>query len=413
MPIRATTAGVVLALAAVAGCSSPAPSTGRTATAVPVALAAPAPSPVLAYAEKRLLATDTKLNPPAYPIRTKPDGSWLTVGADDWTAGFYAATLWRTYERTRDPAWQKRAQTWQAGLASRAKQDSTDLGFKIFDTYGVGYQLTGDPSYKKVVLEAAGTVARRYDPDVGMFRVWDAATDKTQFRVNIDAMMNLELMFWAGQNGGNPQYAAMATRHAERTLKELVRSDGSTYMFAGYDQNTGKRLSYFTKQGYATDSTWSRGQAWAVYGFTTAYRYTKDKKFLDAARSTAGNFMGRLPADKVPYWDFDVPNKATAPRDTSAAAIVASALLELSGFESDAAAKKTDIDNAGVLLTALSSPAYAPRANTKFAAVLQHGTQHQPKGWADTGLMFGDYYFIEALGRYEKQVGSTAKFMSG
>ena len=413
MPIRATTAGVVLALAAVAGCSSPAPSSSSTTTAVPVALAAAAPSPVLTYAEQRLLATDTKLNPPAYPIRTKPDGSWLTVGADDWTAGFYAAALWRTYERTRDPAWQKRAQTWQAGLASRTKQDSTDLGFKIFDTYGVGYQLTGDPSYKKVVLEAAGTVARRYDPDVGMFRVWDAATDKTQYRVNIDAMMNLELMFWAGQNGGDPRYAAMATSHANRTLKELVRSDGSTYMFAGYDQNTGKRLSYFTKQGYATESTWARGQAWAVYGFTTAYRYTKDKKFLDAARSTAGNFMGRLPADKVPYWDFDVPNKATAPRDTSAAAIVASALLELSGFESDAAAKKSDIDNAGVLLTALSTSTYAPRANTKFAAVLQHGTQHQPKGWADTGLMFGDYYFVEALGRYEKQVGSTAKFMSG
>jgi unsaturated chondroitin disaccharide hydrolase len=205
----------------------------------------------------------------------------------------------------------------------------------------------------------------------------------------------------------------MATRHAERALTDLVRPDGSTYMFAGYDQKTGKLLSHFTKQGYATDSTWSRGQAWAVYGFTTAYRYTKDKKFLDAARRTAGTFMGRLPADKVPYWDFDVPNKATAPRDTSAAAIVASALLELSGFESDAAAKKNDIDNASVLLTALSSQAYAPRTNTKFAAMLQHGTQHQPKGWTDTGLMFGDYYFVEALGRYEKQVGSTAAFMSG
>ena len=411
MPIRATTAGVVLALAAVAASSSAVPAT--TTTPVPVAVAAPAPSPVLAYAEKRLLATDTKLNPPAYPIRTKPDGSWLTVGADDWTAGFYSAALWRTYERTRDPAWLKRAQTWQAGLSSRSKQDSTDLGFKIFDTYGVGYQLTGDAAYKKVVLAAADTVAKRYDPDVGMFRVWDAATDKTQYRVNIDAMMNLELMWWAGQNGGNPQHAAKATRHAERTLADLVRADGSTYMFAGYDQNTGKRLSYFTKQGYATDSTWSRGQAWAVYGFTTAYRYTKDPKFLDAARRTADNFLRRLPPDKIPYWDFDVPNKATAPRDTSAAAIVASALLELRGFETDAAAKQRHADNARALLTALSSPAYAPRASTTFAAVLQHGTQHHPKGWTDTGLMFGDYYFVEALGRYEKQVGSTAPFMSG
>jgi unsaturated chondroitin disaccharide hydrolase len=415
LPIKLMGVGIGLALAAVVSCSTaaPPPAEVMTLAPVPAAAAAPGPSAVLQYTERRLLATDAKLNPPAYPIRTKPDGSWLTVGADDWTAGFYAATLWRTYERTRDPAWRQRAQTWQAGLASEVKHDNTDLGFKLFDTYGVGYQLTGDPAYKKVVLNAAATVARRYDPDVGMFRVWDAATDTTQYRVNIDAMMNLELMWWAGQNGGDPRYAAMATHHAERALTDLVRPDGSTWMFAGYDQKTGKLLNHFTKQGYATESTWSRGQAWAVYGFTTAYRYTKDPRFLDAARRTADTFMRRLPPDRVPYWDFDVPNKVTAPRDTSAAAVVASALLELSGFESDAAGKQRDVDNARVLLTALSSPAYAPRTDTKFAAVLQHGSQHVPKGWADTGIMFGDYYFTEALGRYEKQVGSTAAFMSG
>jgi unsaturated chondroitin disaccharide hydrolase len=411
MPIRATTVG--LALAAVVTCSSPAPPPVQTMTLVPIpaAVASPAPSPVLDYTERRLLATDTAFDPPGYPIRTKPDGSWLVVGANDWTAGFYAAALWRTYERTRDSAWRQRAQTWQAGLASETTHDNTDLGFKIFDTYGVGYQLTGDASYKKVVLDAAGTVARRYDPDVGMFRVWDARDDRTQYRVNIDAMMNMELMFWAGQNGGDPRYAEMAEHHAQRALRDLVRPDGSTYMFAGYDQNTGALLNHFTKQGYATDSTWSRGQAWAVYGFTTAYRYTKDPRFLDAARHTAEWFVQHLPPDHVPYWDFDVPDKAKAPRDTSAAAVVASALLELSGDESDPAAKQRDVDTARDILTSLSSPTYAPR-EPGFAAMLQHGTQHQPKGWADTGIMFGDYYFVEALGHYEEQVGSTAAFMS-
>jgi len=410
MPIRATTVGVGLVLGAVVNCSSPAAPQVEPRL-VPAAAASPVPSPVLRYGEQRLLATDTALDPWAYPIRTKPDGSWLVVGANDWTAGFYAAALWRTYERTRDPAWRQRAQTWQAGLASETTHDSTDLGFKIFDTYGVGYQLTGDASYKKVVLDAAGTVARRYDPEVGMFRVWDARDDRTQYRVNIDAMMNMELMFWAGQNGGDPRYAEMAEHHAQRTLRDLVRPDGSTYMFAGYDQNTGARLNHFTKQGYATDSTWSRGQAWAVYGFTTAYRYTRDPRFLDAARRTADWFVRHLPPDHVPYWDFDVPDKATAPRDTSAAAIVASALLELSSDELDTAAKQRDVDAARDILTSLSSPTYAPR-EPGFAAMLQHGTQHQPKGWADTGIMFGDYYFVEALGRYEKQVGSTAAFMS-
>jgi unsaturated chondroitin disaccharide hydrolase len=182
-------------------------------------------------------------------------------------------------------------------------------------------------------------------------------------------------------------------------------------MFAGYDQNSGALLNHFTKQGYATESTWSRGQAWAVYGFETAYRYTKDPRFLDAARRTAAWFVQHLPADHVPYWDFDVPNKATAPRDTSAAACAASALLALSGDETDPAAKQHDVDAARDILTALSSPAYAPR-DARFAAMLQHGTQHFPKGWADTGIMFGDYYYVEALGRYEKTVGSTAAFMA-
>jgi unsaturated chondroitin disaccharide hydrolase len=413
MPIRATTVGVGLALAVVVSCSNAAPPPAETMKLVPIpaAVASPAPSRVLDYTERRLLATDTALDPPAYPMRTKPDGSWLIVGANDWTAGFYAAALWRTYERTHDPAWRQRAQTWQAGLASETTHDSTDLGFKLFDTFGVAYQLTGDASYKKVVLDAAGTVARRYDPEVGMFRGWDARDDRTRYRVNIDAMMNMELMFWAGQNGGDPRYAEMAEHHAQRALRDLVRPDGSTYMFAGYDQNTGALLNHFTKQGYATDSTWSRGQACAMYGFTTAYRYTKDPRFLDAARRTADYFVRRLPPDRVPYWDFDVPDKATAPRDTSAAAVAASAPLELSNDEPDPVAKQRDVDTARGILTLLSSPTYAPR-EPGFAAMLQHGTQHQPKGWADTGIMFGDYYFVEALGRYEKQVGSTAAFMS-
>jgi unsaturated chondroitin disaccharide hydrolase len=418
MPIRAVAGGIGLVLAALVSCGNPAstqPSPSVAPTQPPAVSPTPAPPPATSrvdkYTEQRLLATDAALNPPAYPMRTKPGGSWLTVGADDWTAGFYAATLWRTYERTHDPAWRQRAETWQAGLARQTSQDSTDLGFKLFDTYGVGYQLTGDESYKRVVLAAADTVAHRYNPKVGMFRVWDKANDQTRFRVNIDALMNQELMFWAGQNGGNPQYADMAKHHALRALQDLVRPDGGTWMVASYDQKTGALLGHSTKQGYATESTWSRGQAWAVYGFTTAYRYTKDPRFLDGARRTADYFVRRLPPDRVPYWDFDVPNKAAAPRDTSAAAVVASALVELSGYETDPAAKQHDTDTARDILTSLSSPTYAPR-NQTFAAMLQHGTQHYPAGWADTGIMFGDYYFVEALGRYEKAGNSTAAFMS-
>src|SRR5689334_5000962 len=186
-PMRTTTIGigVGLVLATIVSCSSPAlspaPSVAPTVAMAPTAVrvTAPGTSRVLAYAQQRLLATDAALDPPGYPVRTNPDGSWLTAAAKDWRSGFYPAALWRSYERTRRPGWRPRAEAWQAGLASETTPHDTDLGFKLFDTYGVGYQLTGDPSYKQVVLQAADTLARRYNPKVGMFRVWDPADDRT------------------------------------------------------------------------------------------------------------------------------------------------------------------------------------------------------------------------------------------
>ena len=333
---------------------------------------------MLEYTEQRLMATDAALDPPAYPVRTNPDGSWLTAGADDWTAGFYAAALWRTYERTRIRL-AAAGRDWQAGLAPETKHDDTDLGFKLFDTYGLGYQLTGDASYKQVVLRAADTLARRYNPEVGMFRVWDHRDDRTQYRVNIDATMNLELMFWAGQNGGNPQYAEMAKHHALRAMQDLVRPDGGTWMFAGYDQDTGALLS--TSPSRATRPS-RRGRAGRPGPSTASPRPTATPRTPGSSTPPAApptTSCATCPPDKVPYWDFDVPDKTSAPRDTSAAAVAASALLELSGYEADPAAKQRDTDTARDILTSLSSPTYAPRDPT-FMAMLQHGTQNLPKG---------------------------------
>jgi len=348
----------------------------------------------------------------SYPSTTKPDGSWNTTGASDWTSGFFPGSLWLMYERTGDTAWKTAATQRQAGIEGQKTSTSNhDVGFKIFTSFGNAYRLTGNDTYRQIVLTGASSLAKRYDPDVGCIRSWGSITDQTNFEVIIDNMMNLELLFWAAKHGGRPEWYAMAVSHATRTMQEHVRADGSTYQIVTYNPSTGAVKSKSTKQGYSSDSTWSRGQAWAVYGFTTAYRYTKDPRFLDAARRTADYFVRHLPPDRVPYWDFDVPDKATAPRDTSAAAVTASALLELSGYEPDPAAEQRDIDTARDILTSLSSPTYAPR-DPRFAAMLQHGTQHLPKGWADSGIMFGDYYFVEALGRYEKEVGSTAAFMS-
>ncbi|PVZ04624.1 glycoside hydrolase family 88 protein [Actinomycetospora cinnamomea] len=413
-PLSARRSLVVLATAAAAavGCSSPPsgaePVPGPAAPAAAVATADPA-GPVLAFADARLAATADRSAPPAYPVRTNPDGTWHTEGADDWTAGFLPAALWRVFERTGDPVWRDRAERWQAPLTPETTHDDTDLGFKMFMTFAVDHRLTGDEAAKQTALAAADTLAARFNPTVGMIRVWDDRDDTTRYQVNVDAMMNLELLWWAAQNG-RPQYADIARRHADRTITDLVRPDGSTTMFGGYDQSTGELQRLYTEQGFRDDSTWARGQAWAVYGFTTAYRYTRDERYLDTARRTADWFVAHLPPDRVPYWDFDVPQAPPQPRDSSAAAITASALLELSQLDPSRAS--SDVDAARAMLASLASPAYLSR-NTPSRSILLHGTQNLPDGQQDSGIMFGDYYFVEALGRHERQVGPTASLGAG
>ena len=407
-----------LALAALAavGCSSPpapAPAAPQPVAASPGSEPAAAPSapagPVLAFADAQLAATADSLAPPAYPVRTNPDGTWLTEGPDDWTAGFLPATLWRVFERTGDPVWRDRAERWQAPLQAETPHDDTDLGFKMFMTFAVDHQLTGDEAAKQTALAAADTLAARFNPRVGLIRVWDDRDDTEKYQVNVDAMMNLELLWWAAQNG-RPQYADIARRHADRTITDLVRPDGSTTMFGGYDQDTGALQRLYTMQGARDDSTWARGQAWAAYGFATAYRYTRDPRYLDTARRTADWFVAHLPPDRVPYWDFSVPQAPPEPRDTSAAAITASALLELSQLDPSRAAG--DVDAARGMLASLSSPAYLARG-TPFRSILLHGTQNLPEGQQDSGIMFGDYYFVEALHRWERQVGPTTQITGG
>ncbi|MEJ2862486.1 glycoside hydrolase family 88 protein [Actinomycetospora flava] len=410
MASRRTWIVVALVAAVAAGCSSPPPPAAQpepAAEARDARAAAPADGNVLAFADAQLAATADTLAPPAYPVRTNPDGTWLTKEADDWTAGFLPAALWRVYERTRDPVWRERAERWQAPLAPETTHDDTDLGFKMFMTFAVDHELTGDEGAKQTALAAADTLASRFNPTVGMIRVWDDRDDEEKYQVNIDAMMNLELLYWAAQNG-RPQYADIANRHADRTMRDLVRPDGSTSMFGGYDQRTGALQRTYTMQGFRDDSTWGRGQAWAAYGFAMAYRYTQNPAYLETAHRTADWFLGHLPPDRVPYWDFDVPQAPPEPRDTSAAAITASALLAMNELDADPAKKSADVDGARGMLASLSTPAYLAR-DTPFRSILLHGTQNLPEGQADSGIMFGDYYFVEALNRWERQVGPSAQ----
>jgi unsaturated chondroitin disaccharide hydrolase len=358
------------------------------------------------FAGQRLAATTNSLAATAYPRNTTSTGTWQTVGASDWTSGFFPGLLWLMYERTSDPVWRTRALNWQNGLESqKTNAVNHDVGFKMFTSFGNGYRLTATESYRQVLLTSAATLASRYDPEVRMTRSLGSMTDTTNMRVIIDNLMNLELLWWAADHGGDPAWRTMATNHALRSITDFQRADGSVYHLVNYDPTTGAVRSKGTIQGYDTESSWSRGQAWAIAGWTLAYRYTGDTRFLDAAERAADYYIGHLPSDKVPYWDFELPTFTGEPRDSSAAAIASSGLLELASFETDLAPRLIYFAAARDSLASLSSPAYLSEGTTN-RAILLHGTRHKPAGSYDHGLIFGDYYFLEALERYEELTGS-------
>jgi unsaturated chondroitin disaccharide hydrolase len=389
-------------IAITVGGASPAAATATATSASTVPVAAD-----LAFAGQQLAATASRLRVPNYPVRTPANGAWVTVPATDWTSGFFPGALWETYAQTHDPAWLTRARTWEAGVeAQKTDNSSHDVGFQIFSSFGQDAILTGDPHAQAVVQTAATTFATRFNPTVGAFRSWGAVNDPTSYQVIMDNMMNLELMFWASQHGGNPAWATEAATHARTTARDFFRADGGSYHVVNYNQKTGQVISKGTAQGYSNSSTWSRGEAWAIHGFSTAYRYTADPAMRVTAEKAADYFLAHLPADKVPYWDFNLPSTAGQPRDSSAAAIAAAGLVDLASQEPDPSRAQTYLGGARDILASLSTRAYLTQGTTN-QAILLHGTQNKPAGNYDTGLIFGDYYFIQALQRYNTAPTST------
>ena len=356
----------------------------------------------LQFAAQQLAATATSVNDPTrFPRSTLADGSWNVVDADEWTSGFFPGCLWQMYGWTSGTDFRTWAAAWTAGMEGEADDTNThDVGFKILCSYGTGSRVMGDPTYPSVIQQGAQSLAARFNPVVGATRSWDRYT----FPVIIDNLMNLEILFWAARNGGDPAWYDMAVSHALRTRQDHVRADGSTYHMVDYDPTTGAILSRQTVQGHANSSTWARGQAWGVHGFTIAYRETRDARFLDTARRLADYFIDHLPADHVPYWDFNAPNIPNEPKDSSAGAIAASGLWELSTLETDPVRRVRYRDAAHAILASLCSPAYLAKGSNS-RGILLHGVGHKPNGTeVDVSLIYGDYYFIEAMLRYKRQL---------
>lgn len=337
---------------------------------------------------------DSKTN----PRNTDPDGSLHLVPSKDWTSGFYPGNLWYMYEYTGDEAWKVAAEKFTANIEEEQYNGRThDMGFKMYCSYGNGYRLTNNPEYREVLMQSARTLITRFNPTVGCIRSWDHHADLWQFPVIIDNMMNLELLFWATRESGDSAYYDIAVKHAETTLKNHFREDNSSFHVVNYDTLTGEVVHKHTHQGYAHESAWARGQAWGLYGYTMAFRETGDQRFLDQAEKIADFILDhpRLPEDGVPYWDFDAPNIPNEPRDASSAAVISSALYELSNYSEDNS--EGYLIAADKILASLSSPEYLAAPGTNNYFLLKHSTGHLPgDSEIDVPIVYADYYFLEA-----------------
>ena len=333
------------------------------------------------------------------PRTIEPDGKLRLVVSRDWVSGFYPGTLWYMYEFTGNEQWERQAR-YYTNLIEREKYNggTHDMGFKMYCSFGNGLRLTGNASYRDILLQSARTLITRYKEHVGAIRSWDHNSDKWQCPVIIDNMMNLELLFWAFRETGDSVFFNIAVNHARTTIKNHFREDFSTYHVVDYDTITGAVLHKHTHQGLSHESAWSRGQAWGLYGYTMCYRETKLPEFLEQAKQIE-NFMfthPNMPKDLVPYWDFDAPDIPAEPRDASAASITASALYELSGYVPEKSADY--LAKADKILESLSSPAYRSPLNENRGFLLLHSTGSKPhNSEVDEPLAYADYYFIEAL----------------
>lgn len=331
--------------------------------------------------------------------------NWNKVGIYDWCSGFWPGILWYSYEATGDTLFLEQARRFTEPLRAvlSVPVDNHDLGFMLFCSFGNGYRLTHDQSYKTFLLEAADSLATLFNPKAGTMLSWPSMREKMNWPHNtiIDNMINLELLFWASKNGGAQSLYDMAVKHAETCMTTLIRPDFTTYHVAVFDTTDGHFIKGVTHQGYADGSLWARGQGWGIYGYAMCYRETGDKRFLDVAAKLADKFMERLPDDGIPYWDYDDPAIPDAPKDASAAAVAASGMIELSTFIENKTQAAKYRNDAVALLKNLSTDNYLSQDENQ--AFLLHSTGHKPGGSEiDASIIYADYYYLEALLRLKK-----------
>lgn len=330
--------------------------------------------------------------------RTMVDGKMEGTKSKSWTSGFFPGLLWELYENSKDERIKEAAENWQT-FVEKEKYDHTthDLGFKLYCSYGNAWKATSEEAYRDVFLTASNTLITRFNDKIGAIRSWDHHADVWQFPVIIDNMMNLEMLFEATLETGDSVYYKVAEQHALTTLNNHFREDNSSYHVVSYDTLTGEIETKQTHQGFSHESAWSRGQAWGLYGYGIAYKYTGRQEFLDQANKIADYIFTHpnLPDDLIPYWDYDAPNIPNEPRDVSAAAVTASGLFALAQLDEGRSEQYKKWAN--TILKSLAKEEYQLDVAPFF---LKHSVGSIPGEFeVDAPIIYADYYYVEALNR--------------
>ncbi len=326
------------------------------------------------------------------PVSYNATGEISMVQAGNRFNDSFSGKLWLMYEITDDKFWEAKARE----FTKKLNIETHDTGFRILCGYGNGYRLTNDSGYREVLLQAAKALMTHYNEKVGCIRSLCHNADSLRFSVAIDNIMDLELLFWATKETGSPIYKEAAVNHAIKIVENHFRDDSSSWQVVDYNPATGEVQNKATRDGYADESTLSRGQAWALYGFTMVYRETGMHEFLQEAEKIAQFIINhpRMPEDMVPYRDFDAPGIPEEPRDVTAAAIIASGLFELAGYTES---KEKYLTAANKILSSLCSDAYLPSSSRDNGGSMSSFIERYPPDMeADKPMFRIDYFLIEA-----------------
>jgi unsaturated chondroitin disaccharide hydrolase len=347
----------------------------------------------------------------AFPAPSSVGGVYPTMGNDEWTNGFWTGMLWLAYEASGEPRYREAAErhvlSFHWRQAERHNVNHHDLGFLYSLSCVSAYKLTGSTIAAEAALGAARLLLERYQPRAGIIQAWGDLNDPEQSgRMIIDCNLNLPLLYWASDYSGEPAFRDAANRHIEAAARHIVRADGSTFHTFYFDPASGAPRHGKTHQGFADDSCWARGQAWGISGFPLVYRHNGDTRLLALSKVLANYYLNRLPEDGICYWDLIFTSGAEE-RDSSAAAIAACGLLELSDKLPLLDPLRGDYQRAALRTVRQLSEHYHGDDATPGGGLLLHAVYHKPhRIGVDESCIWGDYFYLEALLRLSRSWNS-------